>query len=114
MLSILLPCLYILSVDAWQGYREHTTTWLYRHVYKFATMIVNHFLGDAQAEPVMGTVCSVFIYPIKAIKDTGLVFGGDSWAVVPDGYRNLFCLELWRSPVQYQQEHYLHHNRIPQ
>ena len=93
MLSILLPCLYILSVDAWQGYREHTTTWLYRHVYKFATMIVNHFLGDTQAESAMGSVCSVFIGPIESVKDAGLVLRGDAGAVILNSYYGIPGLE---------------------
>ena len=41
----------------------------------------------------MGTVCSVFVHSIETVKDTSLVFGDDSWAVIPDGYRNLLCLK---------------------
>ena len=47
-------------------------------------MIVDHFLGDTQAESTLGSVCSAFIGPIEPVKDAGLVFRGDTWAVILD------------------------------
>ena len=58
-------------------------------VCQFAVMIVNHFPGDTLAESAMGSVCSVFIGPIESVKDTGLVFRGDTWAVILDCYYDI-------------------------
>ena len=52
-------------------------------------MIVNHFLGDTQAESTMGSVCSVFIGPIESVKDAGLVFGSDAGAIILDCYYDI-------------------------
>ena len=62
---------------------------LSRFVCQFASVIVNHFLGDTQAEPAMGTVCSVFIGPIESVKDAGLVFRGDAGAVILNRYYDI-------------------------
>ena len=57
---------------------------LSRFICQFTAMIVNHFLGNTQAEPAMGSVCSIFICPIESVKDAGLVLRGDAWAVILD------------------------------
>ena len=58
--------------------------WHCSFVRQFAAVIINHFLGDTQAESAMGSVCSVFVGPIESVKDTGLVFRGDAGAVILD------------------------------
>ena len=58
-------------------------------VHQFTAMIVNYFLGDAQAEPAMGSVCSVFICPIESVKDAGLVFRSDAGTVILDYYYDI-------------------------
>ena len=52
-------------------------------------MIVDHFPGDTQAEPAMGSVCSVFIGPIESVKDAGLVLGCNAGAVIQDCYYDI-------------------------
>ena len=41
---------------------------LSRFICQFTAMIVNHFLGNTQAESAMGSVCSVFIGPIESVE----------------------------------------------
>ena len=72
-----------------QDDRENTPLRFCCFIRQFTTMIINHFLGDTQAEPAMGTVCSVFIGPIESVKDAGLVFRGDAWAVIQDCYYDI-------------------------
>ena len=56
-------------------------------------MIVDHFLGDTQAEPTMGSVCSVFICPIESVKDAGLVLRCNAGAVILNSYYDIPGLE---------------------
>ena len=79
----------MLSVQTRQGYRKYTPMCLSRFVCQFAAMIVYHFLGDTQAEPAMGSVCSVFICPIESVKDAGLVLRCDAGAVILDCYYDI-------------------------
>ena len=56
-------------------------------------MIVDHFLGDTQAESAMGTVCSILICHIESVKDAGLVFRDNAWTVILDYYYDVPVLK---------------------
>ena len=60
--------------------------WCCCFVCQFTAMIVYHFLGDTQAEPAMGSVCSVFICPIESVIDASLVFRCNAGAVILNSY----------------------------
>ena len=63
--------------------------WHCSFVRQFAAVIINHFLGDTQAESAMGSVCSVFIGPIESVKDAGLVLECNAGAIILDCYYDI-------------------------
>ena len=77
------------NAKTWQSNRENTPMKLCCFICQFAAVIVNHFLGDTQAESAMGSVCSILICPIESVKDAGLVLRGDTWAVILNSYYDI-------------------------
>ena len=67
--------------------------WHCSFVRQFAAVIINHFLGNTQAESTMGSVCSVFIGPIESVKDAGLVLGCNARAIILNSYYDIPGLE---------------------